>query len=249
MSSKSIALISLGILLFVIGWLLLLSGVEVKTCSTYVYVPKEFVGKMSPKYSEWYYWRSTPVNLSNIVIEANKPFNYTFKVNNTIGYIYIEIVGKPKDENYEGYVAILNTSNNQTIVYSSLSPRQAIFGKTLNTTLFYQKELEPGLYRLTLNFNTNVNISRLLVYGPSSKEVEVQAIVITLAPVSESSYEQIKIDYVCGVSFAQAIASSIVVGVSISMIVAGAFIETVKMPRIGFSKTSQAKSKKKSGKR
>ncbi|MEM0027099.1 MAG: hypothetical protein QXT53_04920 [Ignisphaera sp.] len=249
MPGKSIALIGLGILIFVIGWSLLLNGVEIKTCSTYVYVPKEFVGRMSPRYSEWYYWRIAPVNLSNIVIEASKSFNYTFSVNNTIGYIYIEIVGKPKTENYEGYVAILNASNNQTVVYSSLSPQQSISGRGLNTTLFYQNPLEPGLYKLALSFNTDVNISKLLVYGPSSKEVEIQAIEITLAPSSESSYEQIKIDYICGVSFTQAIASSTAVGVGISMIVAGAFIESAKIPRIGFGKTSQLKPKKKSGKK
>ena len=245
MSTKAIFLIGIGILVFIIGWAAMLSGVEVKTCSTYVYVPKEFVGRMKPQYSEWYYWRNVPVNLSNIELKANTPFNYTFSVNSTIGYIYIEISGRVSNENYEGYVAILNATNNQTVIYSSLSPSEAFFGKGLNTTLFYQKPLNPGKYKIVLQLNTDAIVNRLAVYGPSSKELEIQAIEITLAPGSESAYQQIKIDYICGISFAQALAASTAVGIGISMIVAGALIEAVstRITRLRIAKPAKAKKK------
>jgi hypothetical protein len=61
----------------------------------------------------------------------------------------------------------------------------------------------------------------------------VQAIEITLTP-SENGYEQIKIDYVCGVDFSRALTASTLVGLGVAAIMAGALLEAYRKPyRIG----------------
>lgn len=228
---KHIALIIIGVIVFTIGWGTLLSGIDVKTCSSYVYIPKEFTGRIVPRYTEVYYWRYVVVNLSNVFLRTGTPYSHVFEVNNTLGYIYIEIKGSVEEKEYEGYLSIVDTANNQTIVYTSLNPRISVSEKELNTTLFFLKPLYPGTYRILINLNVNAIISKLLVYGPSSREVEVHAIEISLSPSSEEAYQQIKIEYVCGVSFVNALLASVIVGVGISVIVIGAVIAVAKSSR------------------
>lgn len=228
---KHIALIIVGTIVFIVGWSTLLGGIEVKTCSSYIYVPKEFTGRMVPRYTEVYYWRNAAVNLSNVFLKAGTLYNYVFKVNNTLGYIYIEIKGSVEEKDYEGYLSIVSIVDNQTIAYTSLNPRISAGEKELNTTLFFLKPLYPGTYSLLLNLNVDAIISRLLVYGPSSTEAEVHAVEITLSPSSEEAYQQIKIDYVCGVSFVNALSASVIVGIGISIIVIGSITAAVKSSR------------------
>jgi len=233
MSTRAMVLLVLGVVLFVIGWAALISGVEFKMCSSYVQVPSQFVGRLSPSYSEWYYWRNVVVNLSNVFIRAGAPFSYRFSVNQTVGYIYIELEGDVKKENFSGFLSILNTLTNETVVYTTLSPEKSVAGRGLNTTLFFMKSLDPGNYTLTLKLDSDAEIKKLLIHGPSSREVTVQAIEITLTP-SENGYEQIKIDYVCGVDFSRALTASTLVGLGVAAIMAGALLEAYRKPyRIG----------------
>ena len=118
----------------------------------------------------------------------------------------------------------MNAVTNETILYTDLVPEKSIGGKDLNTTLFFMRSLSPGRYKLIFNLDSDAVVKKLVIYGPSSREVTKQGIEITLEP-SESSYKQIKIDYICGIEFSKALIASMITGIGITTIVTGAVLE------------------------
>jgi len=224
MDRRGVVIIAIGVVLFVVGWVMLINGVEVKVCSTYVPIPASFIGRLSPGYTDFYYWNNIAVNITNFAVKANTPLVYNFTVNDTIGYIYMYVEGNVKSNRFRGFISILNAVTNETILYTDLVPEKSIGGKDLNTTLFFMRSLSPGRYKLIFNLDSDAVVKKLVIYGPSSREVTKQGIEITLEP-SESSYKQIKIDYICGIEFSKALIASMITGIGITTIVTGAVLE------------------------
>lgn len=227
MALRYTAVIAIGVLITIAGWVYLLNGIEVKTCSTYFYSPTEFVGRIRPEFNETIYYRVVAVNLSNIMLRSNTLFTHRFNLTDTVGYIYVEILGKPVNTSYRGFIAINDIKNNRTVVKTDLNPFKSASRDNITTTLFFMTSLTPGLYELQLSLDTDTVINKLVIHGPSSQTIEVQGLEIKLEPPTEASYKQVEIKYVCDVSFSQALIASALFGAGLVITVVGAYMESI----------------------
>ncbi|MCS7112287.1 MAG: hypothetical protein N3D82_05765 [Ignisphaera sp.] len=218
MGAKSVALLVVGILLFVTGWIVLLNGIEVKTCSSTLYVPREFEGELRLSYTEWIYWTNVPLNVSDFYVRENVTKTFEFTVNKSIGWLNLVIIGEPVKENYKGSLIIANASDpSQTVVSLSLHPMQSIGGRGMNITSMFLQSLQPGTYLLSITLDTNAYIRRISIAGPSATETEKLTPKIKFTP---STYDQIYLSYTCGITFSNAIIAAIVMTVGMAMTVA-----------------------------
>ncbi|MEM0005401.1 MAG: hypothetical protein QXJ56_07050 [Ignisphaera sp.] len=220
MSIKSATLLVMGIILFVIGWIVMLSGIEVKTCSSSFYVPRGYEGEFKLSYTEWLYWTNVPLNVSGFYVKANITKTFEFTINKSIGWLNLVIIGEPAKQDYSGSLVIANaTDPSQTIVALSLHPMQSVGGKGMNITSMFLQSLQPGRYILSLTLNTDAYINRISIAGPSATETEKLMPKITFTP---STYDQITISYTCGIQFTNTIVSVIMMSVGMATTVASA---------------------------
>jgi hypothetical protein len=151
---------------------------------------------------------------------------------------------------YKGFISIVDTKNNITVIQTDLNPLKSASRDNIEMTLFFMNSLAPGSYKLQLSLDTDAIIDKLIIHGPSSRETEIQGIEIKIEPPSESSYEQMKIDYVCGVNFSQTLVASALFGAGLALTVVGTFIQymapSIKTKSIiSTSKVRPVKTKKK----
>jgi len=223
-----IVTVSLGIVLLVAGWVVLVQGVGVNMCTTYVSVPSGYVGRISPSYVETLYGTLVALNTSNFDIRAGEVRRFGFELNDTIGYIYVVLRGSPSSKGYSGSLVIYNASDPGDVIAStSISPIQSSSPDSLDVSSMIMKALEPGRYVVELSLNTSAHIDSFVIYGPTSRDVQRLAPEITFTP---STYDQIRIDYVCGISFSTAIIASSIAAAGSSMLVFSA-IHALRLQR------------------
>jgi hypothetical protein len=225
MNIKSISLLIIGVIFFIAGWMSLLNGIEVKSCSSYLYVPKSFSGEIMLSYTEWLYWTNIPLNVSGFYIKGNATKNIEFAVNKSMGWINLVIIGEPIKQEYKGSIVISNASDpSQAIITMNISPMQSVGSKGMNISAMFLQTLSPGKYILSVTLDTDAYIHRIALSGPSSTELEKVAPKITLTP---DTYDQIKIDYICGISFSSAFIATILVSISMATTIASALVAQI----------------------
>ena len=194
-----VILFAASLALFVVGSFLSAIGIELRTCSYSIEIPTAFVGFVDLSSTEYRYWSNVVLNASGITIEPGRVEVLGFRVNSTMGYIVIRIVGNVTREGYSGRVSIVRHLSNgsRTVVLSTtLGPSKSYEGRGLNTTLQFLRELPPGNYTLELALDTPAEVRRLEIYGPSSTAMER---VQPRFEVRPEDYRVIKIEYPCGV--------------------------------------------------
>ncbi len=222
MDVKSIALLVVGILLFVAGWTILLNGIEVKTCSYAIYVPRGFEGEFKLSYTEWLYWTNVPLNISDFYVKANTTKNIEFTINKSIGWLHFVIIGEPIKQDYRGSLIIANALDpSQPIITLSLYPMQSVGGRGINITSMFLQSLQPGRYVLLLTLDTDAYIHRISIAGPSATETEKLMPKVTFTP---STYDQINIHYTCGITLSNAIIAVIIMSIGMAMTVTSAIV-------------------------
>ena len=188
----------ISMILFVVGSYLVATGVKLRFCIHNIEVPSAFVGTVDLNFTEYRYWRNTVLNISNVTLEPNVLKTFSFRVNDTLGYINMKIADRTSEKQYSGQLAIVRIGKNgseEVVVETPLSPRMSFEGKGLNTTLQFMKVLKPGVYELRLTMNSRSHIDNLAVYGPSSTVMEhVQPRI----NVETSDYEIVVLKYPCG---------------------------------------------------
>lgn len=242
MNVKSVSLLVVGLLLFVAGWIILLSGIEVKTCSSSFYIPRGFEGEVKLSYTDWLYWTNVPLNVSGLYVRENVTQTFEFTINKSIGWLNFVIIGEPVKQDYRGSLTIANASDpSQVLVAMTLYPMQSIGGRGMNITSMFLQALQPGNYILSLTLNTDAYIHRISISGPSATEIEKMTPKVTFTP---ASYDQITMNYICGIEFTKALIAVIVMSIGMAMTVASAItIQITSRPsvKVGIRKLKKTK--------
>ncbi len=207
----AVVLIGLGMLLFVIGWALILAnyGVEIQTCSTFVSMPRGFEGAFSLVGNYTQYKSLNVVSIHNVSIPAGKPYKHWFELKSLAVAPIIAYYTITSPTSVNGYV-LLKDASNSTL---DAIPLQLSTNNVSSFKLLSLNALSPGKYYVEVDPLTNMTLVSFNITALTYESLP--AIRITFTP---TTYDQTSIQYVCGVSFRGLIIAAALIGFGIAAI-------------------------------
>lgn len=208
MISRDVALILIGVgaILFIVGWALVFAnyGVEIQTCSTYVSTPRSFEGSFSLVENYTRYRALNVASVKDLSIPAQQVYRYRFELNTTAiapFFAYYNVVSP--SSGISSYV-LLKDSKNLTLDYIAI---QSSTNNVSSSKLLNLNSLNPGEYYLEFTSLTDITIASLNITALSY--FTTPAVRITFTP---TSFNQVQVNYVCGVSFRGLIVAATIIG-------------------------------------